>query len=149
MAFDLYTPVHLVESVENCGLCMRWCFECSSYTNVTLCALALTRAICCDASAKHKITRDCKLPSLALSCTGCKVYWLNKVNWSIVRYNGIHAWTKKPAKRGLFLVHEHKLRGTLLGVLNADFPGKKVFFSKVTKRVEGDFFFEIWYQYLR
>ena len=30
----IYTPVHLVESVENCGLCMGWHLACSSYANV-------------------------------------------------------------------------------------------------------------------
>ena len=31
--------------------------------------------------------RNCKLPSLPLSCTGCKFYWLDDVNWSIVSYS--------------------------------------------------------------
>ena len=37
-----YTPVHLVESVENYALCMRRCLLCSSNMNVTHCALAFT-----------------------------------------------------------------------------------------------------------
>ena len=49
--------------------------------------LAFTLANRTDASAKHLIMRNCKLPSLPLSCTGCKLYWLDNVNWSIVRLN--------------------------------------------------------------
>ena len=39
------TPVHLVESVENCGLCMRRYLACSSYANVIHRELAITRAL--------------------------------------------------------------------------------------------------------
>ena len=28
--------LHLVESVENCGLCMRWCLAWSSYANAII-----------------------------------------------------------------------------------------------------------------
>ena len=47
-----YTPVLLVESVENCGLCMRQCLASSSYAHVMHCALAITRAVGYDASVK-------------------------------------------------------------------------------------------------
>ena len=47
-----YTPVHLVESVENCKLCMRQYLACSSYANVMHRELAITRALRYDASAK-------------------------------------------------------------------------------------------------
>ena len=48
-----YTPVHLVESVENCGLCMRQCLASSSYAHVMHCALAIRHEIGKDASVKH------------------------------------------------------------------------------------------------
>ena len=79
-----YTPVHLVESVENCGLCMRHFLASSSYAHVMHCALAITRVIGYDASIKHWIMRNCKLPSLPLSCTGYNFYWLDEVNRSII-----------------------------------------------------------------
>ena len=41
-----YAPVHHVESVENCGLCMRWCFACSSYTNIMDFALVIKCYVC-------------------------------------------------------------------------------------------------------
>ena len=47
-----YTPVHLVESVENCVLCMRRYLACSSYANVMHRELAITRALRYDASAR-------------------------------------------------------------------------------------------------
>ena len=47
-----YTPVHLVESVENCGLCMRQYLACSSYANIMHRELAITCALCYDASAR-------------------------------------------------------------------------------------------------
>ena len=47
-----YTPVHLVESVENCGLCMRWYLACSSYAKVMHQELAIMRALRYDASAR-------------------------------------------------------------------------------------------------
>ena len=47
-----YTPVHLVESVENCGLCMRRYLACSSCANVMHRELAITCALCYDASAR-------------------------------------------------------------------------------------------------
>ena len=47
-----YTPVHLVESVENCGLCMRRYLACSSYANVMHRELAITRALRYGASAR-------------------------------------------------------------------------------------------------
>ena len=37
-----HTPVHLVESVENCGLCTRGYLSCSSYANVMHRELAIT-----------------------------------------------------------------------------------------------------------
>ena len=80
----IYTPVHLIESVENYSLCMRRCLLCSSIMSVTHSALAFMHANRTDASAKHRIMCNCKLPSLPLSCTGCKFYWLDDVNWSIV-----------------------------------------------------------------
>ena len=46
------TPVHLVESVENCGLCMRRYLVCSSYANVMHQELAITRALRYDTSAR-------------------------------------------------------------------------------------------------
>ena len=48
-----YTPVHLVESVENCGLCVRRRLACSSYANVMHCGLAILRALRYDTSARH------------------------------------------------------------------------------------------------
>ena len=51
-----YTPVHLVESVENYActeLCMRRCFLCCSNMSVTHSALAFTHVNHTDASAKH------------------------------------------------------------------------------------------------
>ena len=78
-----YTPVHLVESVENCGMCMRWYLACSSYANVMHWELAITRALCYDASARDQIMRNRSLPSLPLSCTGFNFYWLDEVNRSI------------------------------------------------------------------
>ena len=47
-----YTPVHLVESVENCGLCMRRYLACSSYAKVMHQELAIMRALRYDASAR-------------------------------------------------------------------------------------------------
>ena len=47
-----YTLVHLVESVENCGLCMRRYLACSSYANVIHRELAITRALHYDASTR-------------------------------------------------------------------------------------------------
>ena len=47
-----YNPVHLVESVENCGLCMRRYLACKSYTNVMHRELAITRVLRYDASAR-------------------------------------------------------------------------------------------------
>ena len=47
-----YTPVHLVESVENCGLCIRRYLACRSYANVMHRELAITRALHFDASAR-------------------------------------------------------------------------------------------------
>ena len=47
-----YTPVHLVESVENCGLCMRWYLVCSSYANVMHRELAIMRALRYDANVR-------------------------------------------------------------------------------------------------
>ena len=78
-----YTSFHLVESVENCGLCMRQCLAFSSYAQVMHCALAITRALDYDASVKHWIIHNWK-PSLPLSCTGYNLYWLDEVNRSIV-----------------------------------------------------------------
>ena len=49
----IYTPVHLVESVENYALCMRRCLLCSSNVSIRHSALAFTRANRTDASAKH------------------------------------------------------------------------------------------------
>ena len=49
----IYTPpVHLVESVENCGLCLRLYLACSSYANVMHRELAITSALRYDASAR-------------------------------------------------------------------------------------------------
>ena len=48
-----YTPVHLVESVENYALCMRQCLLCSSNMSVAHSELAFTHANRTDASAKH------------------------------------------------------------------------------------------------
>ena len=48
-----FTPVHLVESVENYALCMRRCLLRKSNISVTYSALAFTRANRADASAKH------------------------------------------------------------------------------------------------
>ena len=50
---EVYTPVHLVESVENCGLCVRRCLACSSCANVMYRGLAITRVLRYDASARH------------------------------------------------------------------------------------------------
>ena len=47
-----YTIVPFVESVENCGLCMRRYLACSSYANVMHRELAITRTLCYDASAR-------------------------------------------------------------------------------------------------
>ena len=69
-----YIPVHLVESVENYALCMRRCPLCSSNLSVTHNALAFTRA--------NRTNAGAKLLSLPLSCTGCKFYWLDDLNWS-------------------------------------------------------------------
>ena len=46
-----YTPVHLIESVENCG----WCLACSSYTNAMHCALATMRALPYDTRPSIKL----------------------------------------------------------------------------------------------
>ena len=46
----VYTPVHLIESVENCGLCMRRYLACSSYVNVMYQELAITHPLHYDAS---------------------------------------------------------------------------------------------------
>ena len=78
-----HTPVHLIESVENCGLCMRRCLAFSSYAQVMHCALGIMRALDYDASVKHWIMRNCKLPSLPLSCTGYNFYWLDEMNRGI------------------------------------------------------------------
>ena len=58
-------PVHLVESVENCGLCM--CLAFSSYTGVLLLRPRFV------ISPAPRITRKCKLQSLHLLCTGYKL----------------------------------------------------------------------------
>ena len=47
-----YTPVHLVESVENYGLCMRRYLACSSYASVMYREVAITRALRYDASTR-------------------------------------------------------------------------------------------------
>ena len=48
-----YTPVHLVESVENCELCMmRRYLACSSYTNVMHRELAIMHTLRYDTSAR-------------------------------------------------------------------------------------------------
>ena len=78
-----YTPVHLIESVENCWLCMRQCLKSSTYSHVIHCALAITQAIGNNASVKHWIMCNCKLQSLPLSCAGYNFYWLDEVNRSI------------------------------------------------------------------
>ena len=65
-----YTPVHLVESVGNCELCMRWCPAFSSYTHAMHCELVIMHELVNDACVKHEIKRSCKLPSLPLLCTG-------------------------------------------------------------------------------
>ena len=65
-----YSPVHLVESVGYCGLCIRQCLAWISYAHVMYCELVITRSLCYDASAKHKIMSNCRLPSLTLSCAG-------------------------------------------------------------------------------
>ena len=88
----IYTPFHLVESVENCWLCMRQCLAFSSYTQVMHCALAITLAVEYDASVKHWIMRNRSLPSLPLSCTGYNFYWLDEVNRSIVVLCQINKW---------------------------------------------------------
>ena len=49
---------------------------------VVHCALAITRALRYDISAKHYMMHNCKLPSLPLSCTGYNFYQLNKVKKS-------------------------------------------------------------------
>ena len=59
---------------------MRQCLASSSYVHVMHGALAITRAIGYDATVKHWIMRNCKLPSLPLSCTGYNFYWLDEVN---------------------------------------------------------------------
>ena len=85
-----YTPVHLIESVENWGLCMRQCLASSSYVHVMHFVLAITRAIGQDASVKHWIMRNCKLLSLPLhaqvvtftdSTRWTGVYW-HVIFWS-------------------------------------------------------------------
>ena len=83
LQFLRYTPVHLIESVVNCGLCMRWYLACSSYVNVMHRELAITRALRYDASARDLIKRNRSLPSLPLSCTGFNFYWLDEVDRSI------------------------------------------------------------------
>ena len=50
--FISYTPVHLVESVENCGLCTRRYLARRSYANVMHRELAITRALRYDVSAR-------------------------------------------------------------------------------------------------
>ena len=80
--WQLYS-VHLVESVENCGLSMRRYLACSSYANVMHRELAITRALRYDVSARDYIMRNRSLPSLPLSCTGFNFYWLDEVNRSI------------------------------------------------------------------
>ena len=80
-----YTPVHLVESVENCGLYMRRYLACSSCANVMHQELTITRVLRYDASARDYIMRNRSLPSLPLSCTGFNFYWLDEVNRSIVQ----------------------------------------------------------------
>ena len=82
--YSMYTPVHLVESVENCRLCMRRYLACSSYANVMHRELAITRVLRHDASARDLIMRNCILPSLPLSCTGFNFYRLEEVNRSVV-----------------------------------------------------------------
>ena len=59
-----YTPVHwhFVESVENCGLCLRQCLASSNYAHVMHCALATTRANGCDASVKHRAVASLTFP---------------------------------------------------------------------------------------
>ena len=47
-----YTPVHLIESVENCGLCMRRYLACSSYAFIMHRELAIKGALHYDTSAR-------------------------------------------------------------------------------------------------
>ena len=47
-----YTPVHLAESVENRGKCMRRYLACSSYAKVMHRELAIMRGLRYDASAR-------------------------------------------------------------------------------------------------
>ena len=78
---NLYTPVHLVESVENYALRMRRCFSCSSNMSVTHSANHT------DASAKRlnyvQLQATASSPSSTLMHIGCKIYWLDDVNWNI------------------------------------------------------------------
>ena len=50
-----YTPVHLVESVENYELCMRRCLLCSSNKSVTHSTIAFTRVNRSDAIANDYV----------------------------------------------------------------------------------------------
>ena len=89
-----YTPIYLVESVENGGLCVRRCLACSSYANVMY---RVTAA--CNANVMYRglaITRLIKMPAPGIKLcaiagyrlfhfffTGFNFYWLDEVNRSI------------------------------------------------------------------
>lgn len=52
-AYMYYTDVHLIESIENCGLCMRRYIACSSHANVMHRKLTNTCTLRYDASVFH------------------------------------------------------------------------------------------------
>ena len=80
------TPIHLVESVENWRRGMRRCLARSSYANVFYTANSLLRTrFSMTSRAKHWIMRNCNLPSLQLSWSGYKFYWLDEVNRSTIK----------------------------------------------------------------
>ena len=49
----IYTPVHFVVTVGNCGLCKRRCLASSSYVHAVHFTFVIMHTICYDASTKH------------------------------------------------------------------------------------------------
>ena len=68
-----YTPVHLIESVENYALCMGRYLACCSNMSVTHSALAFTRANRTDARLQGQALNYAQLQA-TLSSTGRTFY---------------------------------------------------------------------------
>ena len=84
LPFLTYTPAHLVESIENCRLWMRWCLACSRYGNVVYCALATMRMLCYKASAMQALNvAQLHATTSSTLMHRLLVYWLDEMNRSI------------------------------------------------------------------